>query len=126
MDLRGASVIVAGAGLAGPAAAGDLGARGGTVTVLEARPRVGGRVWTIRDGFAERQHAEAGGDMIDEAQEEIRALAGELGLTLTKILRGSFAYVRLDSAGRPRIVQRGAGRGWAQLEKQLEPVMRPY
>src|SRR5229473_1802192 len=117
MELRGASVIVAGAGLAGLAAARDLVANGATVTVLEARNRVGGRVWTIRDGFAERQHAEAGGDMIDEAQEEIRALAGELGLTLTKILRGSFAYVRLDSTGRPRIVQRSAGRGWAQLEK---------
>ena len=32
----------------------------------------------------------------------------------------------LDSTGRPRIVQRSAGRGWAQLEKQLEPVMHPY
>jgi monoamine oxidase len=124
--LAGASVLVAGAGLAGLSAARDLTAMGADVTVVDARDRVGGRVWTIRDGFAERQHAEAGGDMIDEAQGEIRALAGELGLRLTKILRGSFAYVRLDSGGRPRIVQRSAGRGWAQLEKQLEPVMHPY
>src|SRR4051812_36173344 len=126
MDLHGASVIVAGAGLAGLAAARDLVALGATVTVLEARSRVGGRVWTIRDGFAERQHAEAGGDMIDESQTEIRTLAGELGLTLTKILRGGFAYVRLDASGRPRIVSRNVGRGWERLEKQLEPVMRPY
>ena len=43
-----------------------------TVTVIDVRDRVGGRVWTIRDGFAEGQHAEAGGDLIDEDQHEIR------------------------------------------------------
>src|SRR5205809_3329767 len=117
MDLRGASVVVAGAGLAGLAAARDLVAHGATVAVLEARNRVGGRVWTIRDGFAERQHAEAGGDLIDASQEEIRLLAKELGLKLLPILRGSFAYMRLDKSGRPRIVERRAGRGWDHLEQ---------
>ena len=126
MDLRGASVIVAGAGFAGLAAARDLVAQGAAVTVLEARARVGGRVWTIRDGFSDRQHAEAGGDMIDASQTEIRALADELGLKQTQILRGGFAYVRLSGAGRPRIVQRNVGRGWEQLGKQLEPVAHPY
>jgi monoamine oxidase len=42
----GRSVIVVGAGLAGLAAAGDLSMAGAHVTVLEARPRIGGRVWT--------------------------------------------------------------------------------
>ena len=81
-SLRGVSVLVAGAGLAGLAAARDLLTRGAEVTVVDARDRVGGRVWTARDGFVERQHGELGGDMIEEAQEEIRALAGELGLKL--------------------------------------------
>ena len=58
--LSGVSVLVAGAGLAGLAAARDLIARGATVTVIDVRDRVGGRVWTIREGFAEGQHAEAG------------------------------------------------------------------
>jgi monoamine oxidase len=125
-SLSGASVLVAGAGLAGLAAARDLAAMGASVTVVEARDRVGGRVWTIRDGFAEGQHAEAGGDMIDEAQSEIRALAADVGLKLTRILRGGFAMVRLDESGRPRIVSRNALGGWDRLERALEPVMRPY
>ena len=79
-------------------------ALGASVTVDRARDRVGGRVWTIRDGFAEGQHAEAGGDMIDEGQHEIRDLARELGLTLTRILRGGFGYVTRRRAGKPRIV----------------------
>src|SRR5262245_16111150 len=110
-SLNGVSVLVAGAGLAGLAAAHDLAARGATVTVVDARDRVGGRVWTVRDGFAEHQHAEAGGDLIDEAQHEIRALAGRNGLTLTRILRGGFGYVRVDGSGRPQMAQRGAARG---------------
>jgi monoamine oxidase len=43
------SVIVVGAGLAGLAAARDLAARGVKVTVLEARNRIGGRIWTSND-----------------------------------------------------------------------------
>lgn len=125
-SLSGTSVLVVGAGLAGLCAARDLAAMGAAVTVVDARDRVGGRVWTIRDGFVEGQHAEAGGDMIDEAQHEIRQLAGEVGLTLTRILRGGFGQVRLDASGKPRIVERNIAKGWDHLEKALEPVMRPY
>jgi monoamine oxidase len=124
--LAGATVLVAGAGLAGLAAARDLSALGAAVTVIDARDRVGGRVWTIRDGFAESQHAEAGGDLIDEAQTEIRDLCKELGLKLTRILRGGFGYVAADPAGNPRIVSRDASRGWDQLAKCLGAIIRPY
>ncbi len=47
-------VVIVGAGIAGLAAAGELGIRGFTdVVVLEARDRVGGRIWTssIGDGI---------------------------------------------------------------------------
>jgi len=125
-SLRGVSVLVAGAGLAGLAAARDLLTRGAEVTVVEARDRVGGRVWTLRDGFVEQQHAEAGGDMIDEEQTEIRHLAGELGLKLTRILRGGFGYVRDDGSGRPRTVRASAARGWANLRDRLADLSRRY
>jgi monoamine oxidase len=124
--LNGVSVLVAGAGLAGLAAARDLMARGAAVTVIDVRERVGGRVWTIRDGFAEGQHAEAGGDLIDEEQHAIRDLAGELGLTLTRILKGGFGYVRADASGRPTLLARNARRGWERLSQELRDLIAPY
>src|ERR1043165_4429917 len=102
-DLRGGRVIVGGAGLAGLAAARELGARGAAVTVVEARARVGGRVWTLRDQFAARQHAEAGGDLIEAEQEHVLALAKALGLELTRILRRGFGFYGPAPRGQRRV-----------------------
>ena len=124
--LKDVSVLVAGAGLAGLAAARDLADQGATVTVVEARDRVGGRVWTWREGFAEGQHGEAGGDLIDEDHEEIRELAQRLGLKLVPILRSGFGYVRPDASGQPKIVARSASRGWERMAKELGPLSKPY
>jgi monoamine oxidase len=125
-SLEGASVLVAGAGLAGLAAARELAAAGATVTVVEARDRVGGRVWTIRDEFADGQHAEAGGDLIDEAQHEIRALGEQLGLRFTRILRGGWGYIRTDRSGTPRIAPPNVAHGWERLGEALAPLAEPY
>ncbi|ULA61880.1 MAG: Aminooxidase domain-containing protein [Nitrospira sp.] len=124
--LRGTSVIVAGAGLAGLTAARELQRRGARVTVVEARDRLGGRVWTRREGFAEGQHAEAGGDMIDPDQEAIRRLAKDLGLTLSPILRGGFAFAR--QAARAPVVTRASEAGglWAELAQAAEPWVRTH
>jgi monoamine oxidase len=124
-ELGGVSVLVAGAGLAGLAAARDLVQSGADVAVVDARPRVGGRVWTVRDGFASGQHAEGGGDMIDEGQHEIRSLADELGLTLTRILHRGFGYARQDPSGRTHILG-PSFRGWERIPTALQPVTRPY
>jgi monoamine oxidase len=126
MSLDGVSVVVAGAGLAGLSAAHDLTAMGASVTVVDARDRVGGRVWTIRDGFTEHQHAEGGGDMIDDDQVAIRTLAAELKLKLTRILRGSFGYVRADKSGRPQLMFRRVARGWERLAETLAATSGPY
>jgi len=53
-------VIVIGAGLAGLSAAYELTQAGHEVTVLEARARPGGRVFTMRGQFADGLYAEAG------------------------------------------------------------------
>ncbi|WP_205691968.1 flavin monoamine oxidase family protein [Caulobacter soli] len=47
---KGASVLVLGAGIAGLVAAYELERAGFSVTVVEARERVGGRNWTLRGG----------------------------------------------------------------------------
>lgn len=57
-------VIIVGAGLAGLAAAYELQQRGHMVTVLEAASRVGGRVFTLRQPWADGLYCEAGGEWI--------------------------------------------------------------
>ena len=117
------SVTIVGAGLAGLAAARELERRGCRVIVVEARDRIGGRVWTLRDDFR-GMHAEAGGDLIDGDQEEIRKLAAELRLKEMRILRSGFSHYRLGSDGRRRI--RSSSSGWSATAQALEPLMRAY
>jgi monoamine oxidase len=101
--LSGIRVIVAGAGLAGLTAARDLEADGASVTVVEARDRVGGRVVTIRDGFAARQHAEAGADLIEGEQTLVRELAKAFRLETVRILRNGWGFFGPGRSGRRRI-----------------------
>jgi monoamine oxidase len=122
--LAGTSVIVAGAGLAGLAAARDLEADGASVTVVEARDRVGGRVWTIRDGFLHHQQAEAGADLIEGGQTHVRELAESLRLDLVRILRNGWGFYGPDRSGRRRI--HSAPRTFEEAARRLAPEIRDY
>jgi monoamine oxidase len=113
--LAGASVIVAGGGLAGLVAARDLMTMGANVILIEARSRLGGRVWTIREGFADHHRAEGGGEFIDESHHEIRRLVGDLGLTLVRVLRSDWGFVRPNPKGSARIERRGISVAWQRL-----------
>jgi monoamine oxidase len=75
---RDADVVVVGAGYAGLTAARDLIAEGASVVVMEARDRVGGRVWTraTEDGTP----IDVGGAWIGPGQDAVYALAKEVGV----------------------------------------------
>lgn len=125
-SLAGVTVLVAGAGLAGLVAARDLASMGASVTIVEARDRVGGRVWTLRDGFVDGQHGEAGADMIDEEHTSLRSLLDELGLEQVRILASGFGYARMTKKGDVRIVARTAGGGWERLAHELGGLAQRY
>jgi monoamine oxidase len=117
-------VVVAGAGLAGLAAARDLEADGASVVVVEARDRVGGRVCTIRDGLDARQHAEAGADLIEAEQKHVCDLAASLGLKTARILRQGWGFYGADAAGRHRI--RNAPGIFEQAAERLKEQINDY
>jgi monoamine oxidase len=73
-------VAVAGAGLAGLTAAYELQRAGAEVIVLEARDRVGGRVWSRR--LENGAVVEMGAEFLLPGNTAIRELAAELGLGL--------------------------------------------
>jgi monoamine oxidase len=96
------TVIIVGAGFAGLAAAYDLHTRGVRVRLIEPRARIGGRVHTIRDGFVDDQHGEAGGELIEGEHTALIELAQSLGLRLTRVLRKGFGSHLVGPGGRVR------------------------
>lgn len=83
-------IVVVGAGLAGVSAAYQLTKVGAHVELYEARARLGGRCWSSREGWADGQTAEHGGEFIDTRHVHIRQMAKELGLPLEDL---TAAYV---------------------------------
>jgi len=73
-------VVVIGAGLAGLSAARDLVRGGADVVILEARPRVGGRVEQV--ALDDGRLVQLGGEVIGNAHTAYQGLVAELGLTL--------------------------------------------
>ncbi|OGS63392.1 MAG: hypothetical protein A3K59_06050 [Euryarchaeota archaeon RBG_19FT_COMBO_69_17] len=86
-------VLVIGAGIAGLACGDRLRRAGVDVEILEARDRVGGRVWTLHD-FASGLPVEAGAVMVHGRDASLHAWIREFGLTTwkTPIATGSRIY----------------------------------
>jgi monoamine oxidase len=130
-------VLVIGAGLAGLSSAYELTRAGHDVTVLEARARSGGRVWTLRDSFPEGLRAEAGATNVFDNHEWTMKYARELGVALDPMesiggaaifhMRGKRIVIK---SGSPvewplelKPEEKGLGRGalWA---KYVAPVLK--
>jgi monoamine oxidase len=78
-----AHVAVVGAGFAGLAAAYELSSRGFEVTLLEARQRVGGRVWSTR--LSNGAVVELGGEWIASGEQNVFEMARRFGLPLVQL-----------------------------------------
>ncbi len=89
---KGEEVAIVGAGIAGLTAAWRLRQQGVRVRVYEAQNRVGGRMLSLRNHFADGQVIELGGELIDTGHVRIRALAAELGLVLDDLLEGDSGH----------------------------------
>jgi monoamine oxidase len=108
---RKIDVVVIGAGAAGVAAARALHEQGVSVVVLEARERIGGRVFTNRDGHA-AVPIELGAEFIHGRAEELNELLDHVRLPT------------IDVAGR-RYASSGRGlRPMDDFWEQLDRVMR--
>lgn len=78
-------VVIIGAGLAGLSAAYELSQAGHDVTVLEARTRPGGRVYTMRGQFADGLYAEAGATNVFDVHHWTIKYAGLFGVSLDPV-----------------------------------------
>ena len=83
------SVAVIGAGMAGLVAAHELRRAGYDVTILEAQQRVGGRVFTLREPFAQGLYGEAGAMRIPRAHDLTLHYVQQFGLQTMPFTMGN-------------------------------------
>src|ERR1019366_1041630 len=92
-----ADVVVIGAGFAGLTAAHTLSQAGRPVVVLEARDRVGGRVWNHDLGGG--HVSERGGTFVGPTQDRVMALARELAWGRSRSTTGATTYMSPTARG---------------------------
>ena len=109
----GRKVVILGVGISGLVAAYELGQAGWDVTVLEARERIGGRVWTLRGGdrivqagradqvcnFSDGLYFNAGAARIPTAHHTILGYARRFGVPI-EVMVNSDRSARWDFGGR--------------------------
>jgi monoamine oxidase len=103
-------VIVVGAGLAGLTAAFELMQAGHEVTVLEARTRPGGRVYTLRDQFPDGLYVEAGAIDFNNNYTQLLRYVKQFQLPTVEI--PSSENEVLFARGKRLLIQRGIEPTW--------------
>ena len=117
-------VIIVGAGMSGLVAAYELKRAGHDVTILEARDRIGGRVFTVRSPFSDGHHAEAGAARIPPDHNLTLGYADHFDLKLDPFYPLSGSFVDLADGTRTVIPTSDflEGRPWPGSVKHKEYV----
>jgi monoamine oxidase len=118
-------VLVAGAGLAGLSAAYELMRAGHQVTVIEARDRPGGRVFTLRDAFSDGLYAEAGAESFGETHNFVHRYVKQFGLALMPAPSAS-RLTSLYYVKGQRVLNKRGGFKWPMQLPPEEQKMLPY
>jgi monoamine oxidase len=122
--MREKSCVIIGAGLSGLAAGYELKEKGWKITILEARDRIGGRVFTYRFPENPDLYCELGGEWVGREHDRVRSLCKKFGLPLIPH-RFDFSF-----AERGRIVETLKAGRWpfaldlkAKLKKNSEAIL---
>ena len=108
---RAQKIIVVGAGMAGLSAALELIALGHDVTVLEARSRPGGRVFTMREPFADGLYADAGAMQVYDSHTRAQNYIRQFDLELDPI-RATAPGALMHVLGRRIATNAGEAAAW--------------
>ena len=108
---RAQRILVVGAGMAGLGAALELVNLGHDVTVLEARTRPGGRVFTMREAFADGLYADAGAMQVYDSHTRVQRYISQFQLELDPI-RSSAPGSLLHLSGHRIEIRPGAAPAW--------------
>ena len=115
VSVKSKRILIIGAGLAGLAAAYELGKLGHDIKILEAQPRAGGRVLTVRS-FAENLYSEAGAARIHRDHDLTLGYVREFGLPLVPFYPTEQKFSIIDD-GKTKTV------GWDKFADATEMVM---
>jgi monoamine oxidase len=114
---RGERIVILGGGLAGLAAAHELSRRGIAVTVLEARARVGGRVFTLKN-LVDGKTCEGGGELIGRNHPLWLHYADKFGLTFTDVTEDESLHFSVTIGGR-QLSDEQLKHAYVEIEKAL-------
>jgi monoamine oxidase len=136
---RPQKVVIVGAGMAGLSAAYELQRAGHEPLVLEAQPRVGGRVYTLREPFSDGLYAEAGAMRIPRIHDLTMAYIEKFKLKYSSFTMGNANSYYFINGQRMRVSEANAnpdslgfavapherGKSYAQMwDEAIRPIVK--